>query len=379
MYSIEFISVYLITIMLLGVFAINSFRRFILIFRIFGKPKKRDFHKTPVPNSAGIVFLFLFLIGCLPIVTYVKDLRSFFYLTICMIILTVVGFWDDLKILSAKRKLAYEILIIISAVLADNLMITNLNGFLGLYEIPLWIGFALTVFIGVFMINSFNLIDGIDGLSGFISIIAFTSFAVLFWVLDYKACFGICILLIGIISAYLPFNLSNKRKVFMGDSGALFIGFLLFIMTMIVVTSDEPIIQRLIHKSILPIAPMTIFLYPMVDTASIYLHRLTLGQSPFVPDRWHTHHLILRLTNSHLMSSIIISAMSLFIVALFSYLAFWMSAFNFVALFFGVFLSLVFAVSYLRVYLKRQERTEFYKKKSLQQRIALRASTHRLG
>lgn len=348
--------------MLLSIFAINSFRRFILIFRIFGRPKKRDFHKTPVPNSAGIVFLFLFLIGCLPIVTYINDLRSFFYLTICMIILTVVGFWDDLKILSAKRKLAYEILIIISAVLADNLLITNLNGFLGLYEIPLWIGFALTVFIGVFMINSFNLIDGIDGLSGFISIIAFTSFAVLFWVLDYKACFGICILLIGIISAYLPFNFSNKRKVFMGDSGALFIGFLLFIMTMIVVTSDEPIIQRLIHKSILPIAPMTIFLYPMVDTASIYLHRLTLGQSPFVPDRWHTHHLILRLTNSHLMSSILISAMSLFIVALFSYLAFWMSAFNFVALFFGVFLSLIFAVSYLRVYLKRQERNEFYKK-----------------
>ncbi len=362
LYSIEFISVYLITTMLLSIFAINSFRRFILIFRIFGKPKKRDFHKTPVPNSAGIVFLFLFLIGCIPIVTYIKDLRSFFYLTICMIILTVVGFWDDLKIMSAKRKLVYEILIIISAVLADNLVLTNLNGFLGLYEIPLWIGFALTVFIGVFMINSFNLIDGIDGLSGFISIIAFTSFAVIFWVLDYKACFGICILLIGIISAYLPFNFSNKRKVFMGDSGALFIGFLLFIMTMMVVTSDEPIIQRLIHKSILPIAPMTIFLYPMVDTASIYLHRLTLGQSPFVPDRWHTHHLLLRLTNSHLMSSILISAMSLFIVALFSYLAFWMSAFNFIALFFGVFLSLIFAVSYLRVYLKRQERIEFYKK-----------------
>ncbi len=362
MYSIEFISVYLITIMLLSIFAINSFRRFILIFRIFGKPKKRDFHKTPVPNSAGIVFLFLFLIGCLPIVTYINDVRSFFYLTICMIILTVVGFWDDLKIMSTKKKLGYEILIIISAVLADNLVITNLNGFLGLYEIPLWIGFTLTVFIGVFMINSFNLIDGIDGLSGFISIIAFTSFAVLFWVLDYKACFGICILLIGIISAYIPFNFSNKRKVFMGDSDALFIGFLLFIMTMMVVTSDEPIIQRLIHKSILPIAPMTIFLYPMVDTASIYLHRLTLGQSPFVPDRWHTHHLILRLTNSHLMSSILISAMSLFIVALFSYLAFRMSAFNFIALFFGVFLSLIFAVSYLRVYLKRQERNEFYKK-----------------
>ena len=361
MYTIEFISVYLITTMLLGVFAINSFRRFILLFRIFGKPKKRDFHKTPIPNSAGIVFLFLFLIGCLPIVSYINDVQSFFYLTVCMIILTVVGFWDDLKIMSAKRKLVYEILLISAAVIADNLVLTNLNGFLGVYELSLWIGFPLTVFIGVFMINSFNLIDGIDGLSGFVSILAFTSFAVIFWVLDYKACFGICILLIGIILAYLPFNFSNKRKVFMGDSGALLIGFILFLMTMMVVTSNEPIIQRLIHKSILPIAPMTIFLYPMVDTASIYLHRLALGQSPFVPDRWHTHHLILRLTNSHLMSSVIISVFSLFITSSFAYLAFWISSFNFIALFFGVYFTLILTTIFLRVYLKRKEIKEFHK------------------
>lgn len=348
--------------MLLGVFSINSFRRFILIFRIFGKPKKRDFHKTPIPNSVGIVFLFLFLIGCLPIVSYINDLRSFFYLTICMVILTVVGFWDDLKIMSPKKKLAYQIFIITAAILADNLLLTNLNGFLGIYELPLWIGFPLTVFIGVFMINSFNLIDGIDGLSGFVSIISFTSFAVIFWVLDYKACFGICILMVGIILAYLPFNFSNKRKVFMGDSGALFIGFLLFILTMIVVTSNEPIIQRLIHKSILPIAPMTIFLYPMVDTASIYLHRLSVGQSPFIADRWHTHHLLLMLTNSHLMSSVIIGVSSLFTIASFSYLAFWISYINFIALFFVVFLTLLFAISYLRIYLRRQQRKEFKKK-----------------
>jgi UDP-N-acetylmuramyl pentapeptide phosphotransferase/UDP-N-acetylglucosamine-1-phosphate transferase len=281
-----------------------------------------------------------------------------------MIIFTVVGFWDDLKIMSAKRKLIYQIFIIIAAISADNLLLTNLNGFLGIYELPLWIGYPLTVFIGVFMINSFNLIDGIDGLSGFISIIAFTSFAIIFWVLDYKASFGVCVLMIGIILAYLPFNFSNKRKVFMGDSGSLFIGFMLFIMTMMVVTSNEPIIQRLIHKSILPIAPMTIFLYPMVDTASIYLYRLSMGQSPFMPDKWHTHHLILKLTNSHLMSSVLISLFSLFITSLFSYLAFWMSAFNFIVLFFGVFLSLIFTITYLRVYLKRQERKEYNKRNS---------------
>ena len=89
--------------------------------------------------------------------------------------LTIIGFWDDLKIMSAKRKLVYEIFIIITAIITDDLVLTNLNGFLGINELPLWFGFPFTVFIGVFMINSFNLIDGIDGLSGFVSIISFVA------------------------------------------------------------------------------------------------------------------------------------------------------------------------------------------------------------
>jgi len=264
--------------------------------------------------------------------------------------------------MNTRKKLVYQIILIIITVIANDLVLKNLHGFLGINEVPSLLGLLLSVFIGVFMVNAFNLIDGIDGLAGFISIIAFTSFAIIFWVLDYKFYFGLCLLLIGIILAYLPFNFNRKRKVFMGDSGSLFIGFIIFIMTMIVVTNMEPIDTSLIHRSILPIAPMTIFLIPMVDSLSIYTYRLSLGVSPFAPDRLHIHHLALRITNSHLMSSIGISSINLFLIALFSYLAFQMHHTCFIGLFFGVFFGLVFFTIYLRIRLKRIARKKYHER-----------------
>ena len=362
MYSISFILKYITFVTIAGIVAIGYYRRLILTFRIFGKPKKRDFHKNPLPNSVGIVFAILFLIGSLPLIPYVKNIQTFLALFICLFFLSLIGFWDDLKIMNTKKKLVYQIILVIITVILNDLVLKNLHGFLGINEVPSLLGLLLSVFIGVFMVNAFNLIDGIDGLAGFISIIAFTSFAIIFWVLDYKFYFGLCLLLIGIILAYLPFNFSRKRKVFMGDSGSLFIGFIIFIMTMIVVTNMEPIDTSLIHRSILPIAPMTIFLVPMVDSLSIYIYRLSLGVSPFAPDRLHIHHLALRITNSHLMSSIGISSIKLFLIAMFSYLAFQMHHSYFIGLFFGVFFGLVFFTIYLRIRLKRIARKKYHER-----------------
>ena len=130
----------------------------------------------------------------------------------------VTGFWDDLKIMSHYKKLFYQVIAVGFIVIHNDLVIENLNGFIGISELSPLLGTIFTTFIGVFMINSFNLIDGIDGLSGITSIISFFAFSIIFWVLDFKGYFGVCFLLIAIIAAYLPFNFSTKRKIFMGDS-----------------------------------------------------------------------------------------------------------------------------------------------------------------
>jgi UDP-GlcNAc:undecaprenyl-phosphate GlcNAc-1-phosphate transferase len=354
MYSFTFIFSYITVIMVIGMFTIISFRRFIITYRIFGRAKKRDYHKQPIPNSIGVVFLLLFILGSIV-------LESFFEKTELTgliaggVIICLTGFWDDLKIMSPYRKLFYQIFAVSFIVLHNGLVIQNLYGFLGIEILNPILGIPFTVFIGVFMINAFNLIDGIDGLAGMTSIISFAAFAIVFWVLDSKGYFGICFLMIGIISSYLPFNFSKKRKVFMGDSGSMFIGFILFVMSMLIVNSTAPILDNLpFDRAIIPIAPLTIFILPIIDTASIYLYRLSVGRSPFSADKYHIHHLILLFTKSHLISSLVLSCLLMFTIFLFSSLIFKSSMVFFISLYFVLVFSMILLTNIIRIIFKKQ-------------------------
>ena len=348
MFSLPFIIFFVILIFFTSKFFIQSYRQFILTFRIFGKRKKRDFEtSTPIPNSCGIVFLTILILSSFIIYPFLPS-DVLLNIIIGSTIICISGFWDDLKELSPYQKLFYQIIAVGFVVYFNKLEVINLHGFLGIEVLPYWLGFGFSLFIGVFMINAFNLIDGIDGLAAFNSIIAFASFAILFWLLNFKGYFAICIMMIGIMLSYIPFNFSKNSKVLMGDSGALFIGYLLFVMTMVFVNNNEPIIDRLVDRTILPIAPMIIFILPMVDTFSIYTYRISIGHSPFSADTSHLHHIILSRTKSHLMTSIIINSFSLFLLVVFSLLAFRIDCISFVSIFYIVFFGLVGLISFYR-------------------------------
>lgn len=359
MIKLSFISLLIILVFLTSTLSINVYRKFILTYRIFGKSKRRDLHKTPIPNSSGIVFLFVFIVSLFTIESFI-NIRELLIIVIGAIIVCLNGFWDDLKIINPYQKLFYQFIAVAMVVYYNDLAVYNLHGFIGIGIIPYWLGFGFTIFIGLFMINSFNLIDGIDSLAGTTAILSFVAYAVLFWILNYKGYFGICVIMIGVILSYLPYNLSKKNKVLMGDSGALFIGYMLFVMSMLVVNNNEPIIDRLIDRTILPIAPMAIFILPMVDTFSVYTYRLYKGESPFLPDSYHIHHLVLAMTNSHLMASIIINLFCLFFLVVFSYLAFNIDTNTYIILFFVLF-SLMVILSYASRLILRKK--QFYIKK----------------
>ena len=296
----------------------------------------------------------MFIVSLFTIESFI-NIHDLLIIVIGAIIVCLNGFWDDLKIINPYQKLLYQFIAVVLVVYSNELAVYNLHGFLGIGIIPYWLGFGFTIFIGLFMINSFNLIDGIDGLAGTTAILSFVAYAVLFWILNYKGYFGICVIMIGIILSYLPYNFSKKTKVLMGDSGALFIGYLLFVMTMLVVNNNEPIIDRLIDRTILPIAPMAIFILPMVDTLSVYTYRLYKGESPFTPDSYHIHHLVLAVTKSHLMASLIINYCYLFFLGLFSYLAFISDTNTYITLFFVLFFVLVILSYACRLMLNQKQ------------------------
>ena len=354
MYTFSFIFGFLIVIVITGMLMINSYRQFITMYRIFGKAKKRDLHKQPIPNSCGVVFLVLSLLGVIILEPFF-DKTELIGFIVAGTLICIIGFWDDLKVINTYNKLIYQLLIISFVVIHNDLEIQNLYGFLGIHELNPIVGSVFSVFIGVFMINSFNLIDGIDGLAGATAIISFVSFSIVFWIFDNKQDFGVCILMIGIILAYLPFNFSTKRKVFMGDSGALFIGFVLFMMTMSVVNTTAPIAYNLtIERYVIPIIPLAIFIIPIVDTSSIYLYRILLGKSPFSADNLHLHHLFLLLTKSHLSTTLTIISFNIVIIASFSLAVFKLNSIAFITSYF-VFLLCVFLLS---IFLKYRYKTE---------------------
>jgi len=354
MYSFTFIFSFIVVIIMIGMFTINSFRRFIITYRIFGRAKKRDYHKHPIPNSIGVVFLLIFILGVIVLEPFLEK-TDLIGLIAGSVMICLTGFWDDLKIMSPYRKLFYQIVAVSFIVLHNGLVIQNLHGFLGIEILNSFLGIPFTIFIGIFMINAFNLIDGIDGLAGMTAIISFTAFAIIFWVLDSKSYFGLCFLMIGIMGSYLPFNFSKKRKVFMGDSGSMFIGYILFVMSMLVVNSTAPVLDNLsFDRAIIPIVPLTIFFLPIIDTASIYLYRLSVGRSPFSPDKYHMHHLILMFTKSHLVSSLVMCCLLMFTIILFSFLVFKSSVVFFISLYFVLVFTTILLTNIIRFIYKKQ-------------------------
>ena len=352
-YSIGFILSFILLIFALGVVVINSYRKFIILFRIYGKPKKRDFSKTPIPNSSGIVFLFLMIIGTLVIYPFSNSPSEFLVIITGSTIIALSGFWDDLKIARIREKLLYQIIVVSGSLISLDLTISNLHGFLNINSIPFWIGLPFSIFIGVFMINAFNLIDGIDGLAGLLGISSFTSFAFLFWTLDYSEYFGLCVLMVGILLSYLPYNFSTKKKTFMGDSGSMLIGYLLFILTLTFLANKEPIVEKLVDRSILPIAPMVIFFIPLVDTLSIYISRILKGRNPFSPDRLHVHHMVLKLLKTHSATSCSLLFLNILLISIFSYLAFHINNLHFQILFFTLFFIFVLILIAIRHFKKK--------------------------
>ena len=129
--------------------------------------------------------------------------------------------------------------------------------------------------------------------------------------------------LIGCLFAFLRFNIPHKNKVFMGDTGSLFLGFVFYLFTMYFVTNKSVILSVFVpHKSLLVLAALCIFVVPILDSGSVFFSRAWQKKSPFLPDNNHVHHLVLHFTKNHVMASLLIVAALTATLMLFSELAF---------------------------------------------------------
>jgi UDP-N-acetylmuramyl pentapeptide phosphotransferase/UDP-N-acetylglucosamine-1-phosphate transferase len=288
---------------------------------LYDLPNARKSHEQPIPRLAGVSFfpilLFVFSVSILILIKFQADdslaslepaLRKMFGLIAGNILLLGVGFKDDLVGSRYRHKMIVQFLAA-SLLVSGGLYINNFNGLFGICEIPDWIGMLFTIFLIVFITNAINLIDGADGLASGISGVALISFGILFFLRGMFFYSLICIILVGILIPFFYYNVFNtSRKVFMGDTGSLTLGFLLAYLGIRFAMADLGHNYSLFDSPVL-IALSALFV-PVFDALRVMLERVFVGKSMFLPDRRHIHHKLLDLGFSHrkVMVSLVVCA-----------------------------------------------------------------------
>lgn len=247
---------------------------------------KRRVHKKPTPLMGGLAIFYGFIVSVLCFATL--DRETVGILIGCVIIVTV-GIIDDITDMKAIIKLLCQIVAAAIVVYCGVRIEHFANPFSHWFGPPyivlnFWVSVAITIFWIVGVCNAVNLIDGLDGLAVGVSTIASISMLAMTLITNNL---NIAILTAAVAGAgfgFLPYNF-NPAKIFMGDTGALFLGFILACISVQGFLKLSAIISFAV--------PILVLGLPIFDTAFAIIRRLLTGRSPMSPDRGHLHHRLL--------------------------------------------------------------------------------------
>ena len=267
---------------------------------VLDKITNRSSHQSIATRSGGSsIFSSLFFIS---VFFYLNNNEIYdFSFLIPIAIMLFVGLYDDIYKLDFKLKFIFQI--IVAKIIIDNgLIIDNLHGIFGVFELSRILGQLFTIFIIVAIINAINFIDGIDGLAISVITLFLLSFE-LFSSTSSDMIFLTLIILGSVIPLYF-FNFRIKNKVFLGDSGSLLLGTVVSIYVLKILSQDYSIKPEYdVNKVIFVISILS---YPIFDIIRIFFLRLYKKKSPFIADKLHIHHLILDKTKKHYLTTSII-------------------------------------------------------------------------
>jgi UDP-GlcNAc:undecaprenyl-phosphate/decaprenyl-phosphate GlcNAc-1-phosphate transferase len=207
-------------------------------------------------------------------------------------VVTLVGLSDDFKSLNHRYKLVPEILAALGVIYFADLRVTSLHGLFGVGDIPVWLGYVLTVFTVIVITNAFNLIDGIDGLAGTLAMLIFGTYGAWFFLAGNLPASLLCVGVVGASGAFLFFNF--RTQIFMGDTGSLALGFLAAFMTIQFLHDNATLAPASPLRMDSPVLLTCCLLaLPLYDTIRVFVVRIAKGRSPFSPDKNHLHHLLI--------------------------------------------------------------------------------------
>ena len=308
----------------LGVFAVSfllipKIRSIAVKLNLSDSPDNRSSHEAPVPTFGGVIFYISYII-ILFFAQYLDVNHVSITLLASISILFFTGLLDDFRNLSPKIKFLFQIIGVAILMFQPDFRIVSLQGFMGVYEIPIAISIAGSMFFLIALINAFNLIDGIDGLSGITGIIIASFYSFMLFNLGHYFYLSISLATIGTLLAFLRFNFSIKRKIFMGDTGSLVIGLVLGLLTLkLMAVGDAALNSLSFIRGQLPLFLAGVLFIPTLDTIRVMLLRFTRGVSMFKPDRNHIHHILIDFGLSHRRASFCIGFINFLVASIMFY------------------------------------------------------------
>jgi len=243
----------------------------------------RRMHHEPIPRLGGLAIFIGFMVSILLFIK-IRGNTQMQSILLGAVVIVVLGVVDDIMNLPAMFKFVVQIAaalipalngVVIQAFSNPNIFSDNLYWALGNLSIP------VTVLWIVAITNSVNLIDGLDGLANGVSAISAATMLVIAILVSESQVAIVMAALVGACVGFMPYNM-NPAKMFMGDTGATFLGYILATMSIQGLFKFYAVISFAV--------PFLILGLPIFDTSFAFIRRIAHGQSPMHADRGHIHH-----------------------------------------------------------------------------------------
>ena len=247
-------------------------------------PNARKVHTKPIPRMGGLAIFGAFLLGYM---LFARTSNQMLSILIGGFIIVLTGLFDDIKPVPAKIKFILQIIAAGVVVFYGRIFLGRVT-FLGLdftFSVPL--NYIVTILFMVGIMNAINLIDGLDGLSSGVSSIYFATIGIIAFILNKMQGLDttLSLIMLGSTLGFLLWNF-NPAKIFMGDTGSLFLGFTISVISLLGFKGAT------LTSLIIPIVILAI---PIFDTGLAILRRLLKGEKISAPDKEHFHHQLLKM------------------------------------------------------------------------------------
>lgn len=271
--------------------------------KLFDIPNDRKIHKRAIPRLGGVAFFPTILFSCSFVLVFrtlleysIPTTQAVYVLPEClllicgMVLLYLMGIADDLMGVRYRQKFIIQIICATFFPIAG-LWINDFYGLFGINALPYWVGMPFTIFVIVFITNAINLIDGIDGLASGLSSVALLVLGFLFinqslWLYSMLA-----FSTFGVLVPFFYYNVfgsaERARKIFMGDTGSLTLGYILSFLA-IKYSQNNP--EAISYTEGAFVIAFSTLIIPVFDVIRVVIVRLRNGKSPFEPDKNHIHH-----------------------------------------------------------------------------------------